>query len=395
MSDFFLPFLILLAFVAVILRADFVLTLIYLFVGAFALGRWWSRRALRSVSFRREFNQRAFLGEKVEVCLEVHNTSWLPVVWLELRENLPTGLGLSGAFERVISLGPGARHSFHYALEGRRRGYYEIGPLNLYSGDLLGVAGNLQLSHPPDHLTVYPKIIPLNSVKLPSRSPMGTLRHTQPVFEDPSRVRGKRDYVPGDSLRRVDWKATAAAGRLLVRLFEPSIALETAIFLNLNNAEYDRRAHFVATELAIVVAASLANWVIGQRQAVGLLSNGIDPLQGDLQPQSLPPRRGRGNLMRILELLARLQAGETVPLVDLLRREVVNLSWGTTLLMITPNLDEALYEGLFQAQRAGLDIVLLPCGPVSGIQVAQRRAEYFGFGFCQIFTEKDLDLWRR
>ncbi len=166
-----------------------------------------------------------------------------------------------------------------------------IGPLSLYSGDLLGVSGDLQRSQPPDHLTVYPKIVPLTSVKLPSRSPMGTLRHTQPVFEDPSRVRGKRDYVSGDSLRRVDWKATAAAGRLQVRLFEPSIALETAIFLNLNNAEYDSRAPFMATELAIVVAASLANWVVAQRQAVGLFSNGIDPLQDDQLPQSIPPRR--------------------------------------------------------------------------------------------------------
>jgi hypothetical protein len=224
---------------------------------------------------------------------------------------------------------------------------------------------------------------------------MGTLRHTQPVFEDPSRVRGKRDYVSGDSLRRVDWKATAAAGHLQVRLFEPSIALETAIFLNLNNAEYDSRAPYMATELAIVVAASLANWVVAQRQAVGLLSNGIDPLQDDQLPQSIPPRRGRGHLMRILEELARLQAGVTYPLVNLLRREVVNLSWGTTLLMITANLDEALYDGLFQAQRAGLDIVLLPCGAVPEVKAAQGRAEYFGFGFYQIFTEKDLDVWRR
>jgi len=143
------------------------------------------------------------------------------------------------------------------------------------------------------------------------------------------------------------------------------------------------------------VAASLANWVVAQRQAVGLLTNGNDPLQDDQQPQSLPPRRGRGHLMRILEVLARLQAGETYPLVELLQRAVVNLPWGTTLLMITPNLDEALYEGLFQAQRAGLDIVLLPCGPVAHVQAAKQRAEYFGFGFYQIFTEKDLDLWRR
>jgi uncharacterized protein (DUF58 family) len=394
MSSFFLPFLILLAFVAIILHADFLLTLIYLFVGVFALGRWWSRRALHSVSYSRQFNQRVFLGEKVEVSLDIHNHSLLPVAWLQMRESLPPELVLRSGFERVISLGPGAWTTFTYLLEGRKRGYYQIGPLSLYSGDVFGITGDLALIHPADHLTVYPKIVPLTKVKLPSRSPMGTLRHTQPIFEDPSRVRGKRDYVSGDSLRRVDWKATATAGRLQVRIFEPSISLETAIFLNLNNAEYDRQGRYVATELAIVVAASLASWVIGQRQSVGLLTNGIDPLQPDQPPQPLPPRRGRSHLMRVLEVLARLKAGETFPLVELLKREVVGLSWGTTLLMITSNLDEALYDGLFQAQRLGLDIVLLPCGPVPEVKAAQGRAEYFGFGFYQIFTEQDLDVWR-
>jgi hypothetical protein len=92
-------------------------------------------------------------------------------------------------------------------------------------------------------------------VRLPSRSPIGTLRHTQPIFEDPSRVRGKRDYTTGDSLRRVDWKATATTGRLQVKQFEPSIALETALFLNLNADEYLQRTRLDATELAIVIAA--------------------------------------------------------------------------------------------------------------------------------------------
>ena len=159
-----------------------------------------------------------------------------------------------------------------------RRGYYPIGPLHLRSGDLIGLTEELDTEGGVDHLIVYPKIIPFAKVKLPSRSPLGTLRHTQPIFEDPSRVRGKRDYVAGDSLRRVDWKATATTGRLQVKQFEPSIALETAIFLNLNADEYAQRTRLDATELAIVIAASLANWIVGQRQSVGLCVNGVDPI---------------------------------------------------------------------------------------------------------------------
>lgn len=400
MSDYLLLFLILLGLVAAVLRADFVLTVIYLLLGVYALGQGWSRRALRHVRVARSFNRRAFLGEKVPVRLEISNASFLPVVWLQFHESLPQELSLSGLQRRVISLGPREQSRFEYMLEGRRRGYYPIGPLMVRSGDLFGISPEEEIRFSSDFLTVYPRIVPLTRVWLPSRSPLGTLRHHQPVFEDPSRVIGKRDYIAGDSLRRVDWKSTAATGRMQVKLFEPSIALETVIFLNLNSAEYDLRSRLDGTELGIIAAASLANYVVGQRQAVGLATNGLDPQAGESGISrggfaAIPPRRGRGHLMRILDVLARVQTGETFPLVELLRRELVNLSWGTTLIVITPWMDDELFDGLFQARRAGMNAVLVPCGFFPGAQEARHRADSFGFPYFELLTERDLDLWRR
>ena len=172
-------------------------------------------------------------------------------------------------------------------------------------------------------------------MKLPSRSPLGTLRHTQPIFEDPSRVRGKRDYMAGDSLRRVDWKATASTGRLQVKQFEPSIALETAIFLNLNADEYAPRTRLDATELAIVIAASLANWIVGKRQSVGLSVNGVDPIGTEDKAQALPPRKGRAHLTRILDVLARVRSAPPTPFAQLFQYEAARLPWGTTVILIT------------------------------------------------------------
>ena len=63
----YLPVLILLILLAVFLRDDFALTLIYLFLGAFVLGTWWSRRSLDQVSHQRKYTDRAFLGEKIAV----------------------------------------------------------------------------------------------------------------------------------------------------------------------------------------------------------------------------------------------------------------------------------------------------------------------------------------
>jgi uncharacterized protein (DUF58 family) len=395
MGEYFFLFLTILFVVAVLVGEDFVLTLLYLFLGAYIVGRWWGQRSLRGVTVQRAFTRRAFLGEKIPVQLEVANTSLLPLAWLHVRESLPIELHSAGPFQQVATVGSKGRLHLEYLLECRKRGYYPIGPLDLSSGDVLGVAHTQRISFLPEYLTVYPRIVPLTSVKLPSHAPLGTLRHHQPVFEDPSRVLGKRDYVAGDSLRRIDWKSSATVGRLQVKLFEPSIALETAIFLNLNAFEYDLRSRFYASELAIVVAASLANWVTGARQSVGLVTNGADPLSDNQPPLPIPPRRGRAHLLRILENLARLQVAETFPIVQLLRQHSNNLSWGTTIILITNRIGDELFDALFQTRRSGLSAFLIQCGPTASYEQIRRKARYFGFPLYQVFDEKDLDLWRQ
>ena len=144
-----------------------------------------------------------------------------------------------------------------------------------------------------------------------------------------------------------------------------------------------------------MVAASLANWVVRARQSVGLVTNGTDPLSQDGVPPRVLPRRGRAHLMRILDVLARVQAGQARRLEDLIQREGAHLSWGATLLVIAPRLDEAFFDVLFQARRSGFDIVLIPCGPVPGLQRARQIANTFGFPLVHFLNEQDLDIWRQ
>jgi uncharacterized protein (DUF58 family) len=346
------------------------------------------------ITFTREYNDRVFPGEDVPVRLKFTNTSWLPVVWMQMSEGIPVDLAQGNVFRQVAHIGPKGSAIFEYMLYARKRGYYRVGPLNIQSGDVLGLIDDLTREGLGGDLIVYPRVVPLSKIRLPSRSPLGTLRHTQPIFEDPTRVIGKRDYVAGDSLRRVDWKATAVTRRLQVKLFEPSIALETAIFLNLNREEYLLRYQHEATELGVIVAASVASWLVRKKQPVGLLTNGLDPLSNGAVAKPIPARGGRGQITRILEMLARVKAGEGMAFIDLIQQERVNLSWGTTLVFITASAGEEFFDEIFRASRAGLNAVLVLCGPVAGLHEARTRAEYFGIPLVHFQSEQDLDIWR-
>jgi len=393
MSDFFLFILILFA-IAALLRIDFFFSVLYLFFGLYVLARAWTGRALQAIGHRRRFEDRAFLGERVTVELEITNQGLLPLPWLRIHECLPIELTTPNFFRRVLTLLPRERTSFSYQLHCRRRGYYPLGPLFLNTGDLFGLEERGAKGAKVDHLIVYPKIVPLERLGLPSRSPFVSLPSGPRLFEDPARVRGVRDYHAGDSPRHINWKTSASQGQLLVKQYEPAIAQEVAIFLNLNAAEYGRRRREAATELAIVVAASLANHLIGQCQAVGLCTNGRDPLSREGQPVTLPPRKERAHLMGMLDILARIEAAETTPFVELLRREGRRLPWATTLVVITGREDETLFDALFQLRRAGFSAALILVDVRGRPSLTQRRVEELGIPVHRVRSEEDMDLWR-
>jgi uncharacterized protein (DUF58 family) len=405
MSGVFLAFILFLFLLAVIVKEDFVFLVLYLLAGAYIFGGWWSRKAIRSISFNRSFQDRVFINEEIPVRLEVKNSGWLPMLWLRIHDSLPVDLALTSSFRYVLSLGPHDKKQFEYKLLARKRGFYRVGPLSAFSGDVLGLTGELRKTGEPEYLTVYPRIVPLTSFKLPSRSPMGTLRHTQPIFEDPARVLSKRDYVAGDSLRLVDWKASANTGRLKVKQFEPTIDLQTSIFLNFKADEYELHTRFDMSELAVVVAASIASWIAQHKGSVGLATNGLDPFlslknetqRGEIDlpmAKPVPSRKGQSHLMRILDILARVRAGETIPFTDLLQKETIHLSWGTTLILITPRASDSFFDELFAIRRAGLDVVILLVGQMPGYQRIKQRAESFKFPIYRITHERDMDIWR-
>src|SRR6266545_6142673 len=151
----FLTLLVVLLLIASFLRGDFALTLIYLVVGGLVAGMGWCYRALAQVEAKRRFNAHAFLGERIKVDLHVQNKGWLPVLWLELYETLPVALVGPNSFQSVINLGPRADANFEYSIEARKRGYFQIGPLSISTGDILGVSDSLVAHSQAEALVVY------------------------------------------------------------------------------------------------------------------------------------------------------------------------------------------------------------------------------------------------
>ncbi len=353
-----------------ILRQSALLALAILVLVAAAAGWAWNKYSLQDIEYKRSFSEhRAFLGETVDLTLQVANRKLLPVSWLKIEDEYPLAITmLDGAVQpstkqdvgllgNLMSLRWFERTKWHYRLRCDKRGFYAFGPVHLQSGDLFGLFTSQADWQGLDWLIVYPEVKPIEVLTLPPKEPFGEVKAQQRIFEDPSRTIGIRDYQTEDTLRRIHWKATARRQRLQVKVYEPTTSFQLVIFLNMVTLP----RHWQGTipellERVVSVGASLASYAVEKRFQVGLLANGCWP-QSD-QPLKVLPSRSPDQLMHILEALAAVSALPTISIEDLLNRESARLPWGATLAVVTAVVSEELLVVMSRLQAAGRRIVL-------------------------------------
>lgn len=401
---------------AIVSQTNFIWYIVYSCIAIY-VWVWWSvPRAMSRLYCGRSYNRYAFWGETVPITVQLQNRGWLPMPWVQLSETIAVQLRQGSNSQAVLALAPKKSAQFTYQIQARQRGYYQIGPLHITSGDLFGLRPEVTAQLPADYLTIYPRITPLAEWGLPSRLPFGTLSSQQRLLEDPQRPLGVRQFRSGDSLRQINWKASAHTQQLLVKTFAPAISLQTAVLLDLHLGSYQRQSRQQSCEWGIELAASIAAYLIDQRQSVGLLSNGFDPLasveaaqfdqqSGRLlaqtavsQPHSrptvaIPVNHGRGHLIKILEQLARIEADNNQPVAAWAQQATAQLSWGTTVLLITANGNDAVCQTLQRLLRSGFNPILITIEPDTQFNRVRERARQAGFRAYQIHDPQALAQW--
>lgn len=391
-----IPLLIVVIVVAFLTGSGSLFYLAYVLLGLWFLTVIWMRQALTGLYIERRFPERAFHGEVVQARLDVRNQGRWPVLWLKLHESLPLDLHVPNFEQRVVSLAFKERATLKYQLRCQRRGYYMVGPLSLCTGDYFDLTPRREANWPAQPFIVYPRVVPLGHLahRVPSQLPFGNLSSQRRIFQDPSRFFGVRDYQPGDSLRQINWKSSARTDQLQVKRFQPAIALNAMVILNLNDGEYALRSRVTSSEMSIVVAASVAAHLIERRQPVGLAVLGMDAVTQQVGLQVIPPVRGRDQLMRLLEVLARAELANTAPFVPSLDQASARLGWGSTAVIITPGASPHLEEALLQMRRRGVHVLLVATDPLTAFHSLRGHLEQIGIPAHWVTNDHDLDMWR-
>lgn len=298
--------------------------------------------------------ERMVEGQAVRLDLEL--AAGAPVDQVEVLVGVPAGLALEdGPNPTALPLAAGEPANRTWSVRGQRWGLYRFGQVWLRVRDRFGLFHYESRVDAGRALRVYPGADAL----LTMVRPVGT-RAT--AGEQVARAKGDgiefadlRPFVPGDRVRRINWRASARRGALWVNEAHPERNADIVLFLDTFAEAGGGGGGTLAA--AVRAATALAARYLDHRDRVGLVRLG-----GTLE--WLLPGTGPGHLHRVVEAL--LEADATPSYVDKGLHLVPprTLPPGALVIAITPLLDERGRAILVDLHERGWDLAVVEVSPL-------------------------------
>jgi len=358
----------------------------------FQLTRFYANRWAGCLTVERQItNSELQIGDSLAVGMRLNNNTDYYIPWLFAEDLLSKrviskpnrALEITGYPAKLYFFRPRQIALMTYQIKALRRGYFQLGPTILETGDLLGLHRNYRVASEPHYILVLPKLVPLQGMNISSRRPMGDLHVNDRVMEDPTQMVGIREYRAGDSLNRIHWRATARTGKLHTRIFQPTCIQGAMLVLDMHSETNPDRNEPIRTDLAVTMAASLAHTLYLMNQPFGLVSNGRDAVDrvrqmrlerefsdrssvradmemnaksNRLQPVVVDARTGPEQFAEVHRTLARLERTDGLRFEDLLMETQNRLSRQLSVLVFVQQVDDSMALALGLLRRRGFAV---------------------------------------
>ncbi len=289
------------------------------------------------------------VGDRLRITYTVRNTGRLPKPWLEVHNPTSLPSGLPG---RALSLGARGERSWLVRTLLEKRGHFRIDPLQVRTGDPFGF---FEASAGVGHgitLVVYPRIDPLPFWRLPPASIEGAHASPERTLQTTPLATTVRPYAPGDSMNRIAWRTTARSGEIFVKEFDLEQTTDVWLYLDLDAELEAGEGDDSTTEVAVRVAASIADKALAENRAVGLTVSGH-------RTTVIPADRGARQRLKILQLLAAVEPDGSTPLDEVLVTGIGRLRRGMTAVVVTATQDPAFIRPLATLRSRGVGVVVI------------------------------------
>ncbi len=298
------------------------------------------------------------VGSDVDVTLVLRNDG--PSLDLvEVLDGLSSELKVvRGTNHAVVSLPEGETLVLTYTLRPTLKGEYRIGPTRVRVLDPLALGVEDAVAIGDSRVVVAPVMEDLRRAQLGPRRTRPWFGHvTSRQIGTGLEFWGIREYVPGDEVRRINWKASARLDRIFSNEYEGERSGDVVIILDARRESAVGTPTVNAVEYGVRAALGVAEHVLASKNRVGLI------VQRDVLDW-VPPAFGRKQLYRILDHLVHVRAGGEWPYSF--------VSWvlsryfprDSLVVLISPLTDRTAPDAVANLVALGYDVAVIAPSPL-------------------------------
>jgi uncharacterized protein (DUF58 family) len=299
-------------------------------------------------------HERLLEGDAAELRLELAADA--AIDWLELELRVPARARLLEGHERLIlGFEAGEVRTLRYQIHCPRWGLYPFGALRLRGLHRLCMVGTSAERDPTRLVRVYPRIERLRRLLKPLATRPASGSRPAAAGGEGIEFAEIREFRAGERVRRINWRASARRGNLLVSDRHPERSSEVVLFLDsVTEAATDQES---TLDLAVRAVATLTGAYLRGRDRVGLLNFG-----GELE--WVLPSAGARQHYRIIDAVLSSESGRSFRWRDprLIPRRV--LPPQSLIVALTPLLDWRVNSALLNLRARGYDLALIEVEPL-------------------------------
>ncbi len=310
-----------------------------------AAADYWLARGVK-LKVTRELPGKLSVGVSNRVDLHVMNRTDRPAL-IRIKDDVPEEFEPSQEIIE-LSLEQASRAKVTYRVTPKQRGKFEFGDVHVRIRGPLGLMWRERLYPAAQPASVFPDLrgasrlllsgAALDLVNLGLRQLRRDGRGTE--------FARLRDYTQGDSVREVDWKATARRGRPVTRVMESERSQSVLICIDAGRAMAAKVDGLTKLDHAVNAALFLSFVAVknGDRVGLAVFADGVKSY--------LPPAAGRGQYRKIVDSLYGARPQLTyVDHLALFKELNVRLARRSLLCVFTDFLDEEQGQTLLQPLR--------------------------------------------
>jgi uncharacterized protein (DUF58 family) len=257
-----------------------------------------------------------FQDDFLHIVVEIRNTGRKRFDFVEINDVFPEEYFNCVIGEPSISTRIDAKRSvrFSYILKPRIRGEFFLGPIEINVKDRLEF--NNESREIPDSYTqliVYPPYGDLRKIDALRGRTLGKMfgTHRSVQIGTGSEFHGIREYQFGDEFRKINWKATARLGHIMVREFEQEKNINVLIAIDASSTMGSGYILNTKLEYAIRAAVVLCKIALEHKDNVGAVVLQNNPMKKEDPTRGvklLESDSGEQVLFRMLDFLATTRA---------------------------------------------------------------------------------------